>query len=332
VSKRPDVRIPLFPADREARVVEALNMLFFAQTDAATALDHDRVLRLAAAVADLADGMFDSNANTADFAGPGSLTGADYTHPVKVAELAMAICWRSGMPRTDVLAVGLAGCLMNIGYLGTRSSFLDESHESPWDPPTIDVAAHPARSAALLADQHLSDITMQAIAQHHERWDGSGYPRGLSGDEITPGARALAIADTFISLRSPRANRPPHRSEETLRIMADEAGHFFEPRLLAAMIDLVHTFPPIPERTAIDLRMPPPKPIGERPQPVARAIPAPRVTPGPAPAPAPRMTAAPRSASSPPPTRAWSTPATTPRPRRRRSLFSAREYIASSLR
>lgn len=109
--------------------------------------------------------------------------------------------------------------------------------------------AHPAHSVAALTASGLSQETIAAIGQHHERWDGSGYPHGARGNDIVIEARILAIADTFIALRSQRPHRPAMPAEQALSIVRDGAGDLFEPGLAGAFADLVHTYAEKEERT-----------------------------------------------------------------------------------
>ncbi len=67
---------------------------------------------------------------------------------------------------------------------------------------------------------------------HHERWDGSGYPRGLKGEEIPLTARMFAIIDVWDALTSERPYRKPNTHEATVTFLQKEAGRLFDPRLV----------------------------------------------------------------------------------------------------
>ncbi len=86
--------------------------------------------------------------------------------------------------------------------------------------------------------QMAADIAMN----HHEKWDGSGYPRGLKGDEAPLEARMTAIADVFDALRSKRPYKPEFSIEKTMSIMRDGAGKHFDPDLFAVFEDAIDDF------------------------------------------------------------------------------------------
>jgi cyclic di-GMP phosphodiesterase len=71
---------------------------------------------------------------------------------------------------------------------------------------------------------------------HHERWDGSGYPRGLAGNDIPAEGRIAAVADVFDALTSDRVYRPALPVKSAIEMMRDERGHHFDPELLDAFL------------------------------------------------------------------------------------------------
>ena len=73
------------------------------------------------------------------------------------------------------------------------------------------------------------------IAQtHHERWDGTGYPLGLAGEDIPLEGRIVAVADVFDALSSPRPYKPPFPREKCFKILEEGRGTHFDPRMLEA--------------------------------------------------------------------------------------------------
>jgi putative two-component system response regulator len=77
---------------------------------------------------------------------------------------------------------------------------------------------------------------------HHERWDGSGYPRGLRGEEIPLSGRIVAVADVFDALTSKRCYKPAFRFEDSLALMRRQAGSHFDPRLVDVLGDCLASF------------------------------------------------------------------------------------------
>ena len=72
---------------------------------------------------------------------------------------------------------------------------------------------------------------------HHEKWDGSGYPRGLAGEEIPFAARIFAVVDVWDAVRSDRPYRKAWSSDKAVRHLREEAGRHFDPRVLGVFID-----------------------------------------------------------------------------------------------
>ena len=184
-----------------------------------------------------------------DLAGPDSLQGHDYVHPVKTMEVAIVIARSLGMPRIETTAVATAAALMNIGYAALRRSLLDEPRgleEHEW---RHQVEKHPEYSVRILAEAGLQDEVMQAIADHHERWDGSGYPRGLAAVSIPLAARIIAVADTYVSLRSRRAYRNASAHPEAVALLERDAGAAFDPDLVRVFIDAAAALVPASDRS-----------------------------------------------------------------------------------
>ena len=93
--------------------------------------------------------------------------------------------------------------------------------------------------------------TAQEIAgSHHEKWDGSGYPQGLSGDAIPLSARLMALADVFDALMSRRHYKPAFSLEDTVQIIVDGRGKHFDPDIVDAFTALVDVFTDIADRYA----------------------------------------------------------------------------------
>jgi HD-GYP domain-containing protein (c-di-GMP phosphodiesterase class II) len=95
----------------------------------------------------------------------------------------------------------------------------------------------------MLKDAGLAKDAMLAIAQHHERWDGKGYPDGLKGHEISLYARILGIADTYISLRSRRPYRKALRPHEAIEFIIAYSSELFDPELVKIFARQIPQYP-----------------------------------------------------------------------------------------
>jgi HD-GYP domain-containing protein (c-di-GMP phosphodiesterase class II) len=167
----------------------------------------------------------------------------DFAHPVQTAELAIAIGRKLGANEAELLNLGIAAVLQNIGYLALQKGLLDE-------PTTLSkIEIHEMQQHAQYGFQILKDYTnlnseiINTVFQHHERWDGSGYPRGLQGDSISRDARILAIADAYYSLVSRRPHRPANKPHEAIEFVMAYSGELFDPKLVAIFTKLIQTYP-----------------------------------------------------------------------------------------
>jgi putative nucleotidyltransferase with HDIG domain len=151
-------------------------------------------------------------------------------HSHAVGDYAELMARELGFPAGHVERVRLAGVLHDIGKTGVSDRLL--SKRGPLDANEWrTIRTHPERGARLLAHPELEDIRSWVLA-HHERPDGKGYPRGLSGDDIPIEARILAIADAYEAMTSDR----PYRSTLSDGVAADElragAGTQFDPKIV----------------------------------------------------------------------------------------------------
>jgi putative two-component system response regulator len=99
------------------------------------------------------------------------------------------------------------------------------------------IATHPQRGADVLHPLSFfyPDLS-QGVLAHHERWDGSGYPRGLVAEDIPIQARVVGIADTFDAITHRRRYRRAQSLEEAVRVLADGSGTQFDPVLVAIFL------------------------------------------------------------------------------------------------
>ncbi len=129
-------------------------------------------------------------------------------HSIAVTDYAVAIARRLGLSEADVVDIERAGLLHDVGKIGTPEAILlkpdklsDEEFET--------VTEHSAMGGHIIESVPFLAALMPTIRSHHERWDGSGYPDGLAGEQIPLGARILSVADAFDAMTSERPYRLP---------------------------------------------------------------------------------------------------------------------------
>ena len=160
-------------------------------------------------------------------------------HSQRVAELAASIAEEVGLEPDLVEAVRLAGRLHDVGYIGIREEVLNkpgaltaEEYEHVKD--------HVRIGMDILAPMKHLGVALDYIRDHHEHWDGKGYPRGIDGEDISIGGRIIAAADAFDALTSRRAYREPLTPEHTLAHLADHSrGTRLDPRVYRALSAVV---------------------------------------------------------------------------------------------
>ena len=119
-------------------------------------------------------------------------------------------------------AVRRSGLVHDVGRLGVSNAVWDK--QAPLTRAEVErVRLHPYLTERMLASTPVLASLADLAVQHHERLDGSGYPRGLKGDAITTGGRLLAAADMYRAKLEPRPHRPAVRPAEAAAMLRDEA-------------------------------------------------------------------------------------------------------------
>jgi putative two-component system response regulator len=159
-------------------------------------------------------------------------------HSARVADLSATVAHELGMSEEAVEVVRVAGRLHDIGKIGTREAVLNK--QGALSPDEFEhVKQHVVIGSQILAPlAHLGDI-IPAVRHHHERWDGTGYPDGLRGEEIPMGARIIGAAEVFDALSTSRAYQEKLTPEKAMERMADLSGTVLDPKVYEAMASVV---------------------------------------------------------------------------------------------
>ena len=99
--------------------------------------------------------------------------------------------------------------------------------------------AHPERAIELLRRAEFLEPALDIPWAHHERWDGTGYPRGLRGEEIPLSARIFAVVDVYDALSSDRPYRPAWSPPAVLAHLREQSGRHFDPAIAAAFLAML---------------------------------------------------------------------------------------------
>lgn len=108
----------------------------------------------------------------------------------------------------------------------------------------IELSKHPEQGYAIIRQYpDLSLLSAHVAYQHHERWDGKGYPRQLAEKNIHEYARIVAVANTYDNLMTDRPNRPPYQVNQAINLIKHMSGKYFDPNVVTAMIANIATYP-----------------------------------------------------------------------------------------
>ena len=159
-------------------------------------------------------------------------------HAKRVAAYAGLLAEKMGMGERDRRALRRAGVLHDVGKIGISESILTKP--GPLTPDEFErIKQHPAVGERICRPLDNSHRILPLIRHHHERFDGRGYPDGLAGDAINPGARLMSVVDAFDALTSDRSYRRRLDLERALGVLEAEAGKQFDPVLARAFVALV---------------------------------------------------------------------------------------------
>ena len=144
-------------------------------------------------------------------------------HSEKVARVAHGVAKELGLAEEDLERILIMGRLHNIGVVGTRDSILLKTDRlTPVE--FAHVKEHTLLGAALFGTIPAFADVAEICLSHHERWDGSGYPNGLAGEEIPRFARLIGVADTYCAITSERPHRDSLPPVVAIDIIAEERG------------------------------------------------------------------------------------------------------------
>lgn len=166
-----------------------------------------------------------------------------FQHSVSVSALMVAFGRVLEMPRHEIKELALGGLLHDVGKAKIPQNILNKPGKLD-EAEFILMKHHATDTADLLSNaKGLSEIALNAASQHHERYDGTGYPQGLKGDQISLHGQMLAIADVYDAITSLRVYHKGMPPTEALRKMYEWSGSHFNPHLVQAFIKGVGIYP-----------------------------------------------------------------------------------------
>ncbi|NIR46216.1 MAG: HD domain-containing protein [Gemmatimonadetes bacterium] len=165
--------------------------------------------------------------------------GYTHRHSERVAAFAVKIAGELGVDEETIQVVQLSGLLHDVGKVGVPESILNKPGKlTPEE--FEEIKKHPVHGVNILGHIQSPRFTavLPGVRNHHEKWDGSGYPDGLAGNEIPFLGRLLAVADVLDALSSDRSYRRGLGFDRTVEIIQEDAGSHFDPQVAAAAAKL----------------------------------------------------------------------------------------------
>lgn len=156
-------------------------------------------------------------------------------HSQRVTSLALEIGKEMGLSANDLETLHLGGLFHDIGKIGIPEVILDKPGRLTDEEYAI-IQEHPKKGAEMLKPIQAYHDAIPIVFQHHEQFDGQGYPLGLSGEEIVLGARILAVADVFDALYSRRPYRQGWDITKAISYLEENAGSNFDPGVVTAFL------------------------------------------------------------------------------------------------
>ena len=164
-------------------------------------------------------------------------------HARRVVDLTLRLSQALAISREDIVHVRRGALLHDVGKMGIPDQILQKPgplNDEEWEIMRL----HPVYAYEWLSAISYLRPALDIPHYHHERWDGSGYPQGLSGDQIPLPARIFAIVDVWDALRSDRPYRKAWSLEKTIAHIQKQSGSHFDPQVVNAFLDMIQELPP----------------------------------------------------------------------------------------
>ena len=163
-----------------------------------------------------------------------------YTHQhiLRVQRYAMATAVHMGLEGVELEGLNTGALLHDIGKLGVPEYVLLKPGRLT-DDEFAKIKKHPEIGAAILDPVEFPWPVLPVVKSHHEKWDGTGYPEGLAGEDIPLTARILAVADVYDALTSNRSYRHAWTHEKAIDVIVQDSGTHFDPQVAHAFLQVI---------------------------------------------------------------------------------------------
>jgi PAS domain S-box-containing protein/putative nucleotidyltransferase with HDIG domain len=163
-------------------------------------------------------------------------------HSERVTLMTVKLARELGMSEEELIHVRRGAILHDVGKIGIPDKILQKPGQLTEDEMAV-MREHPTLAYNVLSESVFLEKALDIPYSHHEKWDGTGYPRGIKEMEIPLAARVFAIIDVYDALRSNRPYRKAWSKRKTVKYINEQSGIHFDPRVVEVFLELVDTDP-----------------------------------------------------------------------------------------
>jgi len=161
---------------------------------------------------------------------------------VNICILSLIVGVDLNLPHGDLIDLGVAALLKDLGMNRVPKEILNKSGQLSEDE-IAEIRKHPIYSSQILEDLGFTKKIIDIVLDHHERWDGKGYPRGKSQDEINYLSRILSVLDGYISMREDRPYRESLHGYDAIKSIIGDNGQRYDPSILNIAVKSIGIYP-----------------------------------------------------------------------------------------
>jgi putative nucleotidyltransferase with HDIG domain len=163
-------------------------------------------------------------------------------HTLRVVDMSLRLAEKMGIKNDDLVHIKRGALLHDIGKMGVPDEILHKPGPLT-DEEWVIMRQHPQFAYEMLSQISYLHRALDIPSCHHEKWDGTGYPRGLKGEQIPLAARLFAIVDVWDALRSDRPYRKAWPDDKVVEYIKEQSGKHFEPGIVEIFLELLVTNP-----------------------------------------------------------------------------------------